>query len=44
MAKSFISQLRPLYQREADLAMQQKEARRADLEWLHDTLTKGLKT
>ena len=44
MARSFISQLRPLYQREADLAMQQKEARRADLEWLHNTLTKGLKT
>lgn len=34
MAKAFISQCRPLYQREADLLREQKEAYRANLEWL----------
>ena len=34
MAKAFISQCRPLYQREADLENERKEAHQADLEWL----------
>jgi HK97 family phage prohead protease len=35
MAKAFISQCRPLYQREVDAENERKEAMRADLEWLH---------
>jgi hypothetical protein len=34
MAKAFISQIRPLYQREADLEREQKEALERDQEWL----------
>ena len=39
MAKAFISQCRPLYQREADAELERKKAYLADLEWLHN-LTK----
>lgn len=39
MAKAFISQCRPLYQREADAEVERKKAYLADLEWLHN-LTK----
>lgn len=35
MAKAFISQCRPLFQREAEAARQQKEAREAALKWLN---------
>ena len=42
MAKRFISQLRPMYQREADQEMQRIEARHADIEWLHKTLSRGI--
>lgn len=35
MAKAFISQCRPLYQREADAEAERKEAYLADLNWLH---------
>jgi HK97 family phage prohead protease len=38
MAKAFISQCRPLYQREVDAENERKEAMQADLNWLH-TLT-----
>ena len=40
MAKAFISQCRPLYQREADEEIARKEAYRANLEWLHSLTTK----
>lgn len=39
MAKAFIGQVRPLYQREADAEVERKKAYLADLEWLHN-LTK----
>jgi len=39
MAKAFISQCRPLYQREADAERERKEAYQATLNWLHN-LTK----
>jgi len=42
MAKAFISQCRPLYQREADAELERKEAYRANLEWL-DSLTRKRK-
>jgi len=35
MAKAFISQVRPLFQREADLVREKAEAKREALEWLH---------
>jgi HK97 family phage prohead protease len=41
MAKAFISQLRPLYQREADDELERNEAMKADLLWLHK-LTEGV--
>ena len=34
MAKAFIGQCRPLYQREAEAEMKREQAQRADLEWL----------
>ena len=40
MAKAFIGQCRPLYQREADAERERKEAYQADLDWLHN-ITKG---
>lgn len=40
MAKAFISQCRPLYQREADAEAERKEAYRANLEWLHNLTQK----
>ena len=43
MAKAFISQCRPLYQREADALNDRKEAMRADLEWLHTLTERTLK-
>jgi len=43
MAKAFISQLRPMYQREADTERERKEAYQADLKWLHN-VTKGIKS
>ena len=39
MAKAFLSQCRPLYQREADAERERKEAYQATLNWLHN-LTK----
>jgi len=36
MAKAFISQCRPLYQREADAERERKEAYEATLKWLHN--------
>lgn len=36
MAKAFISQLRPLYQREADIEQEHKEAQAEALNWLHN--------
>jgi len=42
MAKAFISQCRPLYQREADVERERKEAYAATLDWLHNlTSNKG---
>ena len=41
MAKAFISQCRPLYQREADAERERKEAYQADLKWLHSITHKG---
>ena len=43
MAKAFISQLRPIYQREADEELQRKQAQSAALEWLHNLTEKGIK-
>ena len=36
MAKAFISQCRPLYQREVDNELERKEVMKRDLEWLHN--------
>lgn len=44
MAKAFLSQCRPLYQREADLEREQKEKYQADLEWLRNLTEKGTKS
>ena len=41
MAKAFISQLRPLYQREADEELQRKQAQDAALDWLHNLTIRG---
>jgi len=41
MAKAFISQCRPLYQREADAERERKEAYQADLKWLHSITHTG---
>jgi HK97 family phage prohead protease len=41
MAKRFISQMRPLYQREADEELQRKEAQAAALDWLHKLTERG---
>ena len=41
MAKAFISQLRPLYQREADEELQRKQAQSAALDWLHNLTIRG---
>lgn len=38
MAKAFISQCRPLYQREADREQERKEALSADRKWLHNLI------
>ena len=43
MAKAFISQLRPIYQREVDEELQRKQAQSAALEWLHNLTEKGIK-
>ena len=40
MAKAFISQCRPLYQREADAERERKEAYEATLKWLHNLTDK----
>ena len=40
MAKAFISQSRPLYQREVDAEHERKEAQRAALKWLHNLTDK----
>ena len=41
MAKAFISQCRPLYQREADIEAERKEAYQADLKWLQSITHTG---
>lgn len=43
MAKAFISQLRPLYQREVDQEVERKQAQRAALDWLHNLTERGNK-
>jgi HK97 family phage prohead protease len=42
MAKAFIGQLRPLYQREADAERETKEAQSAALEWLRNVTERKL--
>ena len=44
MAKAFISQCRPLYQREADVERERKEAYQANLDSLNSLTTKGTRT
>jgi len=38
MAKAFISQLKPLYQREADAEIERKRQYQANLDWLHNLI------